>query len=181
MKTLAFDVWIVYLIGALVLIEVGALIFVYYLRISKQKKGKQGSAHLGSVKIVAPVGREAVLREIARLRAGGELDEAFLRSLLGEDKALFEVALIDALTGLPRELQHPLRATLVKHGYDEHCSRRLMRGEISDRVRASTLLDLLRPQSHRVGSSESEGLKSDSQPHKVRSARSGGGLAGPEA
>lgn len=179
MNSLGLNPWIAYLLGALVLIEVGALILHYYLRISKKKR-RQASTHLASVKILRPVGQQAVLREIGRLRAGGELDDAFVRSLLGEDKALFEVALIDALTELPRELQHPLRATLVKHGYDEHCARRLMKGEISDRVRASTLLDLLHPQSHTIGV-ESEGSRPENPPRKVRSARSGGGLTGPEA
>ncbi len=179
MKSLGSNLWIAYLLGALVLIEIGALILLYYLRISR-KKSKQGSANLASVKVLRPVGQQAVLREVARLSAGGELDEAFVGSLLGEDKAFFEVALIDALTGLPRELQHPLRATMVKHGYDEHCARRLMKGEISDRVRASTLLDLLHPQSHTM-EVESEGSRPENQPRKVRSARSGGGLVGPEA
>ena len=170
MKSLELDPWTVYLLVTLVLIEVGALILLYYFRISK-KKTSQGGVHLGSVKIVQSVGQQGVLGEIARLRAGGELDETFIRRLSGEDKALFEVTLIDALTGLPRELQHPLRATLVKHGYDEHCARRLMRGEISDRVRASTLLDLLRPQSH-TKSVDPEGP--EHQPRRVRTARSGG-------
>ena len=172
MKSLELNLWIAYLLAALVLINVGALILLYYVRTSKRKT-RQGSAHLGSVKIVQSVGQQAVLREIARLGAGGELDETFLRRLMGEDKALFEVTLIDALTGLPRELQHHLRATLVKHGYDEHCARRLMKGEISDRVRASTLLGLLRPQSHTM-SLEQEGQIPEQHPRKVRTARSGG-------
>ncbi|HEV8485766.1 MAG TPA: hypothetical protein VGV87_19640 [Blastocatellia bacterium] len=179
MKSFGLNLWIIYLLGALVLIQVSALILLYYFRIIKEKS-KQRNVNSVSVKILRPVGHQAVLSEIARLSAGGDLDEAFVRSLLGEDKALFEVALIDALTGLPRELQHSLRATLVKHGYNEHCARRLMKDEISERVRASTLHGLLHPQSHTLGV-ESEGTKSEHQPHKVRSARSGGGFAGPEA
>jgi len=177
MKFLGLDPWMIYLLGALVVIEVGALVLHYYLKAAKGKGDKEGQV---APLEAPPVGKPAVLREIGRLRAGGELDHALLRSLEGEDKALFEVALIDALTELPRELQHPLRAALVKHGYDEHCARRLMKGEISDRVRASTLLDLLRPQSHTIGH-ESEGSKPDHHLRKVRSARSGGGIAGPEA
>ena len=179
MKSFGLNLWIGYLLGGLVLIQVGALTLVYYFRISK-KKSKQRNVNSASVKILPPVGHQAVLCEIARLSAGGDLDEAFVGSLLGEDKALFEVALIDALTGLPRELQHSLRATLVKHGYNEHCARRLMKGEISDRVRASTLHGLLHPQSHNLGG-ESEGSRSEPPPRKARSARSGGGFAGPEA
>jgi len=172
MNSVDLNLWIIYLLAALVLIEIGTLILLYYVGISR-KKTRRGSVHLASVKVVASVGQQAVLLEIARLVAGGELDETFVRRLLGEDKALFEVTLIDALTGLSRELQHPLRATLVKHGYDEHCARRLMKGEISDRVRASTLLDLLRPQSHTM-SVEPEGQRQEHQPRRVRTARSGG-------
>ena len=179
MKSFGLNLWLMYLLGGLVLIEVGTLILIYSLRLFKKRR-KQGSTNSVSVEIPRPIGQQAVLREIARLSSGGDLDQAFVRSLLGEDKALFEVALIDALTGLPRELQHPLRATLVKHGYDEHCARRLMKGEISDRVRASTLRDLLHPQSNSKGV-ETEGSKQELQPRKVRSARSGGSAAGPEA
>ena len=179
MKSFGLNLWLLYLLGGLVLIEVGTLILIYSFRILKKRR-KQGSAHSIYVEITRPIGQQAVLREIARLSSGGDLDPTFVRSLMGEDKALFEVALIDALTGLPRELQHPLRATLVKHGYDEHCARRLMKGEISDRVRASTLRDLLHPQSHTRGV-ESEGPGQEHQPRKVRSARSGGSSSGPEA
>jgi hypothetical protein len=84
--------------------------------------------------------------EIERLRDGGNMDEAHLRRMSAEDKALFEVQLIDALTKWPREDQHRLRSALIKHGYDENCARRVMRENVSDRVRASTLLSLLRPQ-----------------------------------
>ncbi|HEX8091558.1 MAG TPA: hypothetical protein VF762_22075, partial [Blastocatellia bacterium] len=62
-------------------------------------------------------------------------------------KALFEVQLIDALTKGSREDQHRLRSALIKLGYDEACARRVMRANVSDRVRAKTLLGLLRPQS----------------------------------
>jgi hypothetical protein len=177
MNSLGLNPWIVYLLAGLVLIEAGAVILLYCFRISKKKSNRKKVS--SAVKILRPIGQEAVLSEIARLSAGGELDETFLGSLLGEDKALFEVALIDALSGLSRELQHPLRATLIKHGYDEHCARRLMKGEISDRVRASTLHDLLLPQSHAMGV-ETEGSRPEHQPRKVRSARSGGGFVGPE-
>ena len=179
MKSFGLNLWLVYLLGGLVLIEVGTLILIYSLKLLKKKRKQAGPSSV-SVEIPRPIGQEAVLREIARLSSGGDLDQVFVRSLLGEDKALFEVALIDALTGLPRELQHPLRATLVKHGYDEHCARRLMKGEISDRVRASTLRDLLHPQSLNKGV-ETEAPKLEPQPRKVRSARSGSSASGPEA
>jgi hypothetical protein len=179
MKSFGLNLWFVYVLGGLVLIEVAALIVFYALRRVKKRR-KLANPHPIAVAIPSPAGQQAVLREIARLSAGGDLDQAFVRSMARADKALFEVALIDALTGLPRERQHSLRATLVKHGYDEHCARRVMRGEISDRVRASTLHGLIHPQSHTMGI-ESEGAREELQPRRVRSARSGAGLPGPEA
>jgi hypothetical protein len=64
----------------------------------------------------------------------------------GEDRALFEVSIIDALNRGTREGQHRLRSALIKYGYDEQCSRRIMSEDFSDRVRATQLLNLLRPQ-----------------------------------
>ena len=179
MKSFGLNLWLVYALGGLVLIEIAALILFYFLRILKRRR-RPGKSNSIPVETPRPIGQHAVLSEIARLSSGGDLDQTFIRGLLREDKALFEVALIDALTGLPRELQHSLRATLVKHGYDEHCARRLMKGEISDRVRASTLHGLLHPQSHTRGV-ESDGSRQEHQPRKVRSARSGGSLSGPDA
>ena len=59
---------------------------------------------------------------------------------------MFEVAVIDALNGRTREEQHRLRSVLIKNGYDELCSRRVMSENLSDRIRAMALLKLLRPQ-----------------------------------
>jgi hypothetical protein len=63
-----------------------------------------------------------------------------------EDRALFEVSLIDALNSSTRERQHRLRSALIKCGYDELCARRVMSEDLADRVRATALLTLLRPQ-----------------------------------
>ena len=95
----------------------------------------------------APLDREAALRELARLRDGEEMDVSLIENMSAEERALFEIVLIDALTKWPRDDQHRLRSALIKSGYDEQCSRRLMKEAISDSVRASTLLSLLRPQS----------------------------------
>jgi hypothetical protein len=92
-------------------------------------------------------GRNRAIEEVERLRGGGELDESLIVRMSLEERVLLEVALIDALTKWPRDQQHRLRSTLIKHGYDEHCSRRVMKETIPDSVRASTLLHLLRPQS----------------------------------
>jgi len=53
---------------------------------------------------------------------------------------------MDALKGGTREDQHRLRSALIKYGYDELCSRRVMSENLSDRIRAMALLNLLRPQ-----------------------------------
>jgi hypothetical protein len=90
--------------------------------------------------------RVRVLVEVERLRAGGEFDDSLVRGLSRDQRALFEVVLIEALTTGTREERHRLRAMLIKHGVDELCARRVMRESHSDRIRASTLLYLLRPQ-----------------------------------
>jgi len=176
MNVVSDDYLILYLVGSLVLIEICALIVLYRLRSSKSKKNS-GSATLASVKLLRPLGEEGVLREIDKLKAGGELDKALLKNFSEEDRVLFEVTLIGALSELPREQQHVLRATLVKHGYDEHCARRSIKAEISDRVRASTLLSLLRPQSHSSGH-ERDSSNPEHQSAQIRKAKSGGASGG---
>jgi hypothetical protein len=117
------------------------------------KRWKATASPGGSAQIEAGAqpGREAVAEEIARLRAGCELDESLIERMSLEVRALFEVSLIDALSKWPRKDQHCLRSTLIKHGYDEYCSRRIMKEAVPDSVRASTLLHLLRPQSQSNG------------------------------
>ena len=99
------------------------------------------------------------------------MSESFIRRLSHEERAFIEVALIDALTKWPREDQHRLRSMLIKHGYDEICSRRLMKDAISERVRASTLLSLLRPQSIPA---ETDETTRDQSSLSARAARGGG-------
>jgi len=86
-----------------------------------------------------------VSREIERLCAGHPPSE-LIKRMFPEERALFEVSVIDALNSRPRESQHRLRSALIKYGYDEQCARRVMSAELSDRVRATSLLTLLRPQ-----------------------------------
>ena len=129
-------------------LAVAVLVYSYrfHKRRSKNEAGK-GTASLAPVEAVKPTGPAWILDEIDRFRKGGEMSESFFRRLSHEERAFIEVALIDALTKWPREDQHRLRSMLIKHGYDEMCARRLMKDAISERVRASTLLSLLRPQS----------------------------------
>jgi hypothetical protein len=139
---LEFPFW--YLVGILVLTKSVALTFFIYKKRTRCKKSPEKI--YDSSQATARPGRGKMAVEIERLRDGGNMDEAHLRRMSPEDKALFEVQLIDALTKWPREDQHRLRSALIKHGYDENCARRVMRESVSDRVRASTLLSLLRPQ-----------------------------------
>ncbi len=90
-----------------------------------------------------------LLWEVARLGAGGEMTEQLAARLSPEERAVFEIGLIETLTRGTAEQQRRLRRALIHCGYDEQCARRAMREAISDRVRASTLLVLLHPRSGR--------------------------------
>ena len=133
---------LLYFVGILVLINFVALSILIYKRRKKSPEPVSNSA-----RAIAHSNRIKMAVVIEKLRDGGHIDDTSMRRMSAEDKALFEVQLIDALTKWPREDQHQLRSALIKHGYDEQCARRVMRESISDRVRASTLLSLLRPQS----------------------------------
>jgi hypothetical protein len=87
-----------------------------------------------------------VQQEIERLCSGQDPNEPLIKQMSAEDRALFEVSVIDALNNRTREGQHRLRSALIKYGYDEQCARRVMSEDLSDRVRATALLSLLRPQ-----------------------------------
>ena len=137
-------IWIV----SATLILAGMTAIVYFLRIKKFKNKKAKNVVRNSLSLrTIPLDREAVSCELTRLRDGGELNVSLIESMSAEERVLFEIVLIDALTKWPRDDQHRLRSALIKCGYDEQCSRRLMKEAISDSVRASTLLSLLRPQS----------------------------------
>ena len=136
------DVWL--LVGILVIGELLALAFFFYFKTSRLR-GKKPRLGFGSGGMLTPAHKTTILDEVKRLRTGGQFDESLLRRMSSEERALFEIALIDALTEWPREDQNRLRMALIKHGYDELCARRTMNETVSDRVRASTLLRLLRP------------------------------------
>ena len=136
-------IWLVFV----TLIFSGLTALVFFLRIKKFKsKESREIVKDSSSSRNAPLDRESVSRELARLRDGGEMNVSLIENMSVEERALFEIVLIDALTKWPRDDQHRLRSSLIKCGYDEQCSRRLMKEAISDSVRASTLLSLLRPQ-----------------------------------
>jgi hypothetical protein len=136
------DIWL--LVGILVTGELMALAFLFYFKPSRVK-GKKSRLIYGSAAMISPAAKKSILEEVERLRAGGQLDESLIRRFTSEERALFEIALIDALTESSRKDQNHLRMALIKNGYDELCARRSMSEPVSDRVRASTLLRLLRP------------------------------------
>jgi hypothetical protein len=150
-------------------LALAVLIFSYRFHKKKtEAKAGKGTASLASIEVVKHQGPSWLIDEIDRFRRGGEISESFIRRLSHEERAFIEVALIDALTKWPREDQHRLRSMLIKHGYDEMCSRRLMKDTISERVRASTLLSLLRPQSRSAETDEPSREKTSLSAHAAR-------------
>lgn len=134
-----------FLIAVLALVELaGLVIFVVF---GKLRRGIQiRGANLCSVEMVSRRDPLWVLREIDRLCAGEDPDESLIKHMTAEDRALFEVTIIDSLNKHSCDDQDRLRGALIGYGYDEQCARRAMSEDFSDRLRASTLLRLLRPQ-----------------------------------
>ena len=134
-----------YLVGALALLESAAVVVLVYLaRLRHRVRGR--APNISVVERVHCFNANWVSQEIERLCSGEDLDDAAIKQMSAEERALFEVSVIDALNKCSREDQHRLRSALIKYGYDEHCARRVMGQDLSDRVRASALLSLLRPQ-----------------------------------
>jgi hypothetical protein len=158
-----------YLVGALALLELAAVVLLVYL--SKLRRRNRGMAP-GTDVVERLRGFDAswVSQEIVRLCSGEDLDDAAIKRMSGEERALFEVSIIDALNKCSREDQHRLRSALIKYGYDELCARRVMGQDLSDRVRASALLSLLRPQ-WRHPSIEPERRPRDEGTEVARAAR----------
>lgn len=98
-----------------------------------------------------------MLGEIDRLRSGEDLSESLIKQVSAADRALFEVALIDALNNSKCEERNRLSESLLRSGYDEHCARRVMSEELADRARAAALLDLLRPHWRRQRADQKSG------------------------
>jgi hypothetical protein len=134
-------VWL--LLNVLVLALI--LAFTYYYAKKTLLEDAEGRRPIHPIPVFRSLGRAGVLEEVERLSAGGELDDELLCGMLAEDRVLFEVTLIDALSRWPRPRKQRLRRVLMKCGYDDQCARRLMKGSMSSQVRASTLLGLLRP------------------------------------
>lgn len=132
-------------VTALALLELAALAFSIYLGKLRRRRWAR-AARLTPVGVALHPEREWVSLEIERLCSGQDPNDPLIKQMSDEDRALFEVSLIDALNSRTREGQHRLRSSLIKYGYDEQCARRVMSEDLSDRVRATALLSLLRPQ-----------------------------------
>ena len=134
-----------WLIIALALFELVALVFLICLGSLRRWRRLRG-ANLSSVVVASRRHPKWVSSEVQRLCVGEDPSEPLIKQMSAEDRALFEVSLIDALNSSTRVGQHRLRSALIKYGYDEHCARRVMSEDLADRVRATALLTLLRPQ-----------------------------------
>jgi len=127
------------------LLDLAALALLIYLGRMRRRRLPLG-ARLSQVAEALHRDPKWVSREIERLCSGQSPNELLIKQMSAEDRALFEVSVIDALNRGTREGQHRLRSALIKYGYDEHCARRVMIEDLSERVRATALLGLLRPQ-----------------------------------
>jgi hypothetical protein len=159
----------VWLAAAIVFLAMPILVF--YLRNLRRRRSTSVDTGLGK----ALRRDDWASAEIERLCSGSASNETFNRRMSTEERALFEVGLIDALNGRTREEQHRLRSVLIKNGYDELCSRRVMSENLSDRIRAMALLKLLRPQWHAPANTDS-GEAVDEQRRARAAIRSTGPL-----
>jgi hypothetical protein len=157
-----------WLVTALALFELGALVFLMRLGSLRRRRWLRG-VNAGSVVVASRGHPKGVTHEVERLCSGEDPSEALIKRMSAEDRALFEVSLIDALNSSTRERQHRLRSALIKCGYDELCARRVMSEDLADRVRATALLTLLRPQ-WRKTEIDSEQRPSDESMRRARAA-----------
>lgn len=132
-------------VTAFALLELAALAFLFYLGKLRRRRWPKGDS-LSPGGVASHRDPKWVSREIERLCSGQVPNEPLIKQMSAEDRALFEVSVIDALNNRTREGQHRLRSALIKYGYDEQCARRVMSEDLSDRVRATALLSALRPQ-----------------------------------
>jgi hypothetical protein len=92
---------------------------------------------------VDPIGGDKLIKEIERLKAGGQMADDMMRRFSAEERALFEVMLIEALSEGAEEDREQLRSNLLRVGFDDHCARLLYRVDIPQGVRVSSILKLL--------------------------------------
>lgn len=168
-------------VTAVVLIELVALALIIYLGRLRRRRvlNRRGSDQSGAALRRDP---KWVAIEIDRLCSGHHSTEPMIKQMSAEDRALFEVSVIDALNTRSREGQHRLRSSLIKYGYDEQCARRVMSEDLSDRVRATALLTLLRPQWREESAEqrEDEIEQRTSKESSLRAAAASRSIGGPD-
>jgi hypothetical protein len=98
---------------------------------------------LDSVQLLKPAGREGIINEVKRLKAGGQVNEKIIEKFSAADRVLFEVMMIEALSEGREEDREKLRSNLIRTGFDDYYARRLLRLDIPGYVRASSILRLL--------------------------------------
>jgi len=130
---------------ALALLELAAVVLMVYLGKLRRRRWVTNSAFAPGGSVL-PRNPKLVSSEVERLCSEQSSTEPLIKQMTAEDRVLFEVSVIEALNKRSRESQHRLRSALIKYGYDEQCARRVMSEDLSDRVRATALLALLRPQ-----------------------------------
>ena len=133
-----------WLVAALALFELMAVVFLIYLARLRRRRWFKGATPI-ALEVVLRGDPQRVSSEIDRLCSGEDPNGSLIKQMTPADRALFEVSIIDALNNRSREGQHRLRSALIKCGYDELCARRVMSQDLSDRMRATALLNLLRP------------------------------------
>ena len=130
---------------ALALLELAAVALMIYVGRLRRRRWATKPAFVPG-RPALQCNPKSVSLEIERLCSEQTSTEPLIKQMTVEERVLFEVSVIEALNNRSRESQHRLRSALIKHGYDEHCARRVMSEDLSDRVRATALLALLRPQ-----------------------------------
>ncbi|MFY9554681.1 MAG: hypothetical protein WAV47_08210 [Blastocatellia bacterium] len=133
-----------YLVGSFVLLGLAGVALSLYLCMARFRRPEKSSNRKSLDK--SSTTPRWVSDEIERLCSGEDFDELLFKQMSAESRALFEVSLIDALTNKAPEKKDRLRSALIKCGYDEQCARRVMSESLTELVRASALLSLLRPQ-----------------------------------
>lgn len=137
------------LVGAASMLALAAGIYLFFSsrRIGSGKEIMKPD----SVEPVTPITRDELVDEIDRLKAGGAMNEKIMERLSADDRILFEVMLIEALSDERKKGGQRLRSNLVRGGLDDLCARRLFRADIPESVRAMALMRLLKqPEAERV-------------------------------
>lgn len=71
------------------------------------------------------------------------MTEEMLDNLSEGHRVLFEIMLIEALSEGTSDDRERLRSNLIRVGFDDQCARQLLRADLPENVRASSLLRLL--------------------------------------